>query len=89
VPRSPAQMHLFTAVSLGFVLLVDLLRFWAVGFDKVHDLQWILMILPLAFTLMSLRILWNLYLSVFRGVDLLDPEAEDLQKLQRDAAAAR
>jgi C4-dicarboxylate transporter DctQ subunit len=47
------------------------------------------MILPLAFTLMSLRILWNLYLSVFRGVDLLDPEAEELRKLQQGAAAPR
>jgi ubiquinol-cytochrome c reductase cytochrome b subunit len=48
-PRTPVQMHLFTAVSLGFVLLADLARFWAVGFDQVHDFQWILMILPLAF----------------------------------------
>jgi TRAP-type C4-dicarboxylate transport system permease small subunit len=52
-------------------------------------MKYFYMILPLAFTLMTLRILWNLYLGVFRGVDLLDPEAEELKKLQRDAAAAR
>jgi TRAP-type C4-dicarboxylate transport system permease small subunit len=45
-------------------------------------MKYFYMILPLAFTLMSLRILWNLYLSVFRGVELLDPEAEELRKLQ-------
>lgn len=51
-------------------------------------MKYFYMVLPLAFTLMSLRILWNLYLSVFRGVELLDPEAAELEKLRRGGNAA-
>lgn len=38
-------------------------------------------ILPLAFTLMTLRILWNIYLRIFKGIEALDPETQELNKL--------
>ncbi|WP_133407378.1 TRAP transporter small permease [Parashewanella tropica] len=42
-------------------------------------MKYFYMILPIAFTLMSARILWNLYLRLFKGVDALDPETEELK----------
>lgn len=49
-------------------------------------MKYFYMILPIAFTLMSIRILWNLYLSVFKGVELVDPETAEIEKLRLDAA---
>jgi TRAP-type C4-dicarboxylate transport system permease small subunit len=46
------------------------------------------LILPIAFSLMTLRILWNLYLEVFKGVDLLDPEKAEIDRLRHDATGA-
>lgn len=43
-------------------------------------MKYIYMILPVAFTLMSLRVLWNIYLSVFRGEELLDPKLQRSRK---------
>lgn len=47
-------------------------------------MKYIYMILPIAFSLMSVRVLWNTYLSVFKGVELLDPETAEIQKLQKN-----
>lgn len=49
-------------------------------------MKYFYMILPVAFTLMSIRILWNLYLTLFKGVELMDPEAEEIEKLKKTAA---
>jgi TRAP-type C4-dicarboxylate transport system permease small subunit len=46
-------------------------------------MKYFYLILPIAFTLMSIRILWNNYLTLFRGIDLLDPEAAEIEKLKR------
>ena len=51
-------------------------------------MKYIYMILPLAFTLMSLRILWNVYLRVFKGIEPLDPEQEELETLKHSADKA-
>ena len=51
-------------------------------------MKYFYMILPIAFVLMSIRILWNNYLSLFKGVEILDPEAEEIENLKRAAAAA-
>lgn len=45
-------------------------------------MKYVYMILPIAFALMSIRILWNLYLSLFQGVELLDPETAEIRKMQ-------
>ena len=52
-------------------------------------MKYIYMILPIAFALMSVRVLWNTYLSVFKGEELLDPETAEIKKMQtnNDAAA--
>ena len=52
-------------------------------------MKYIYMILPLAFTLMSLRILYNVYLTVFKGVTLIDPEAAEIEKLKNEAIKAQ
>jgi len=49
-------------------------------------MKYFYVILPIAFTLMSIRILWNNYLTLFKGVNLMDPEAEEIEKLKHDAA---
>ncbi|NMG75193.1 TRAP transporter small permease [Aromatoleum diolicum] len=51
-------------------------------------MKYFYMILPIAFVLMSIRILWNNYLSLFKGVEIVDPEAEEIENLKRAAAAA-
>lgn len=52
-------------------------------------MKYIYLILPVAFTLMSVRILYNVYLTVFRGVELIDPEAAEIEKLKEEAAKAQ
>ncbi len=49
-------------------------------------MKYMYMILPVAFTLMSIRILYNVYLTVFKGVELIDPEAAEIEKLKKLAA---
>ena len=52
-------------------------------------MKYLYMILPVAFTLMSIRILYNVYLTVFKGVELIDPEAAEIEKLKQEAARAQ
>jgi hypothetical protein len=42
------------------------------------------MILPIAFLLMSGRVLWNTYLGVFKGEELVDPETAEIQKMRKN-----
>jgi TRAP-type C4-dicarboxylate transport system permease small subunit len=51
-------------------------------------MKYFYMILPVAFLLMSIRILWNNYLTLFKGVEIVDPEAEEIENIKRAAAAA-
>ena len=50
-------------------------------------MKYIYMILPIAFTLMSLRVLWNTYLSVVKGEELLDPETAEIKKMHQNTDA--
>ena len=52
-------------------------------------MKYLYMILPVAFTLMSIRILFNVYLTVFKGLELIDPEAAEIEKLKQEAAQAQ
>ncbi len=47
-------------------------------------MKYIYMILPIAFTLMSIRVLWNIYLRVVKGEELLDPETAEIKKMQQN-----
>jgi TRAP-type C4-dicarboxylate transport system permease small subunit len=49
-------------------------------------MKYLYMILPIAFTLMTIRILINLYATVFLGVEQVDPETAEIQKLKQQAA---
>jgi TRAP-type C4-dicarboxylate transport system permease small subunit len=48
-------------------------------------MKYFYMILPIAFTLMSARVLWNNYLSLFKGVEPVNPEAEEIENAKRAA----
>ncbi|MBX3679124.1 TRAP transporter small permease [Cognatazoarcus halotolerans] len=50
-------------------------------------MKYFYVILPIAFTLMSIRILWNNYLTLVKGVELVDPETEEIEKLKHSAPA--
>lgn len=54
-------------------------------------MKYFYMVLPIAFALMSVRVMWNTYLSVVKGEELLDPETAEIKKMQEnnDAAAVR
>ena len=47
-------------------------------------MKYIYMIWPIAFTLMSIRVLWNIYLRVVKGEELLDPETAEIKKMQQN-----
>ena len=46
-------------------------------------MKYFYLILPIAFFLMSIRILWNM-IDRIKGVEHDDPEAEEIRKLQRE-----
>ena len=52
-------------------------------------MKYFFMVLPVAFLLMSVRILWNNYLVFFKSVEIIDPEAQELQDLTESAKAAK
>ena len=45
-------------------------------------MKYFYIVLPLAFTLMTLRILWNNYERWFKGIEALDPEQAELNKIK-------
>ena len=51
-------------------------------------MKFVYLILPIAFSLMTLRILWNLYLRVFKDIEPLDPEAQELENFKKNADQA-
>ena len=62
-------------------------RFWKSQTLGI-PMKWIYLVLPVAFALMALRVLINLYLTVVRGEELLDPETKELQALNDQASAS-
>lgn len=48
-------------------------------------MKYFYMILPIAFLLMSIRILWNNYLILVRGEEIIDPEKEELEQIKKTA----
>lgn len=51
-------------------------------------MKYFYMILPLAFLLMSIRIIQNNYLKLVKGVEIVDPEAEEIEKIKRSGGKA-
>lgn len=60
-------------------------RFWKSQTLGI-PMKWLYLILPIAFALMALRVLVNLYLTAIRGRELEDPETRALQALNEEAA---
>ncbi|MGF1876421.1 TRAP transporter small permease [Photobacterium frigidiphilum] len=46
-------------------------------------MKYFYMILPIAFTLMTIRILWNNYERLVKGVETLDPETKEIKKMEK------
>lgn len=70
----------FTWLSYDFVFN-RMNLFWKSQTTGV-PMKYFYMILPVAFVLMSVHILWNNYLKLFRHVELVDPETEELEALK-------
>ena len=51
------------------------------------EMKWIYMVLPLAFTLMTIRIIQVNYLKLVKGVDVRDPDKIDLDDFKSDKDA--
>ncbi|WP_108483127.1 TRAP transporter small permease [Oceaniglobus ichthyenteri] len=51
------------------------------------EMKWIYMVLPLAFTLMTVRIIQVNYLKLFKGIDVKDPDKIDLDDFKSDKDA--
>lgn len=47
-------------------------------------MKYFFFILPIAFFLMSVRILWNNYLIWFRAVEIVDPESQELEEIRKE-----
>ncbi|WP_193140823.1 MULTISPECIES: TRAP transporter small permease [unclassified Meridianimarinicoccus] len=48
------------------------------------EMKWIYMVLPLAFTLMTIRIIQVNYLKLVKGIDVRDPDKIDLDDFKTD-----
>ncbi len=48
-------------------------------------MKYFYMILPIAFTLMTIRILQNNYKKLIQGIETVDPEAEEIENIKRAA----
>ncbi|WOS36870.1 hypothetical protein RP300_00401 [Oligella urethralis] len=74
----------FTYLSYDFVFN-RMNMFWKSQTTGI-PMKYFFMVLPLAFALMSIRILWNNYLTWFKHVEIVDPEAQELAKIQEKAS---
>lgn len=51
-------------------------------------MKYIYMILPIAFTLMTIRIIQVNYFRLVKGIDIRDPDKQEVEKLMEDGGAA-
>jgi TRAP-type C4-dicarboxylate transport system permease small subunit len=72
-------------VYLSINFIIEANKFWKAQTLGI-SMKYVLLILPIAFSLMSVRILINLYLIVFKHEELLDPEAAELEKMKKHVA---
>lgn len=73
----------FTWLSYDFVFN-RMNLFWKSQTTGV-PMKYFFMVLPLSFLLMSLRILWNNYLIWFKAIEIIDPESQELAKIQQES----
>lgn len=53
------------------------------------EMKWVYVVLPVAFTLMTIRILQVNYIKLVRGEDVSDPDQIDLDSIKSDSATPR
>jgi TRAP-type C4-dicarboxylate transport system, small permease component len=73
----------FTWLSYDFVFN-RMNAFWKSQTTGI-PMKYFYMVLPIAFLLMSIHILRNNYLSLFKNVEMVDPETEELEALTKAA----
>ncbi len=73
----------FVYLSITFYLKANL--FWKSQTLGI-PMKYLYLILPIAFSLMTLRILQVNYYKLVKGIDIRDPETEELEKIIHDSA---
>ncbi len=76
----------FVYLSFNFVFF-KMNLFWKSQTLGV-PMKYIYVILPLAFTLMTIRIIQVNYLKLVKGIDIRDPDKQDVQKMMEEGGGA-
>jgi len=77
----------FVYLSFNFVFF-KMNLFWKSQTLGV-PMKYIYLILPIAFTLMSIRIIQVNYLRLVKGIDIRDPDQQEVEKLMEEDGAAK
>lgn len=70
----------FVYLSYSFIFETPIMKFWKSQTLGV-PMKYIFLILPIAFSLLTIRILQVLYLKHIKGVDIKDPDSQELEEL--------
>lgn len=76
----------FVYLSFNFVFF-KMNAFWKSQTLGI-PMKYIYLILPIAFTLMSIRIIQVNYFKLVKGMDIRDPDKEEVEKMIQESAAA-
>ena len=78
-----------TFVWLSYDFVFDKMnKFWKSQTLGI-EMKWVYVVLPVAFTLMTIRILQVNYIKLVRGDDVSDPDQIDLDAIQAETPATR
>ena len=78
----------FVYLSFNFVFF-KMNKFWKSQTLGI-EMKWIYIILPIAFTLMTIRIIQANYLKLVKGIDVRDPEKAEVEKMiQEEGQSAK
>ena len=74
----------FIWLSLDFIIGMN--TFWKSQTLGIH-MSWVFLIFPLAFTIMSIRIIQVNYYKLVKGIDVPDPEKAEVKKMLEEGLA--
>jgi len=77
----------FIYLSTKFVFF-QMNKFWKSQTLGI-EMKWVYLVLPLAFVLMTIRVIQVNYLKLVKNVDMKDPDKVDLEEVARDTEASR
>ncbi len=76
----------FIYLSSNFVFF-QMNKFWKSQTLGI-EMKWIYIVLPISFTLITIRVIQVNYLKLVKGVDFKDVDSVDLEEIARETAAA-